>query len=277
MKLPEYEILEDSAEQIITAWPDFRPELVVMLGSGWGPIAEIFTAQDSISYKEIAALGASGVAGHAGKLTRADFAGHDIIVFQGRRHWYELLDIGPIVFPVFLAKKLGVKKAFLTNAAGGVRSDLAPGSIMLISDHINLMGFNPLTGPAHPIWGERFPDMSEVYSRKLITTFQETAIENDLQIPEGVYCAFSGPSYETPAEIHMAKIIGADAVGMSTVPSAILAQAAGMEVIGLSCITNLAAGISPTPLSHREVIEVSAVAIREIQATAHDFFQKTLQ
>ena len=276
MQHPDYTCLESSAETIMTRWSDFSPSLTLMLGSGWGPIVDLFNIEDSVPYSEIPALGATGVEGHAGNLSRVSFAGKQALLFQGRRHYYELPKPEAIVFPMFLARKLGVKTALLTNAAGGIREDLTPGSIMVLDDHINLMGFNPLAGPAHPLWGDRFPDMTETYSGKLRKDFLNAGEQNSITIKSGVYCAFFGPSYETPAEVRMARSIGADAVGMSTTPSAILAKAAGMEILGISCITNFAAGLSTTPLSHQEVMEIGKDAIKTIESTFKLFLDTNL-
>jgi purine-nucleoside phosphorylase len=274
MRLPDYEKLEASTALIQDRWQDFRPEWTCMFGSGWGQLAELFTFTDSIPYAQIPALGEAGVPGHAGQLTRATLADREFLLFEGRRHWYETADFTPVMFPMFLAAKLGVKNALLTNAAGGIRSDLTPGTIMVMKDHINLMGFNPLMGSKHPIWGEAFPDMTSVYDSELQSTLIHCADSRRTNIVPGVYCAFSGPSYETPAEIRMARAIGADAVGMSTVPSAILARAAGIKVLGISCISNKAAGLSDGPLHHQEVIDVSRMAINGIRPVLGTFFAR---
>lgn len=276
MQLPDYRILHQSSEEILARWPDFSPVLACVLGSGWGALGDLFRSVESIPYADIPALGAAGVVGHAGKLTRACFNDRHILLFEGRRHWYESASITPIMFPMFLAARLQVPSVLLTNAAGGIHPKLQPGALMLVQDHINLMGFNPLMGARNPIWGDGFPDMSLVYDPQLRSLFRSSARARDIELHSGVYCAFSGPSYETPAEIRMAQTIGADAVGMSTVPSAILARAAGMSVLAISCISNRAAGLSDGPLHHEEVLEIGREAIKRARSVFHEFVTRYL-
>ena len=233
---------------------DVHPFCALILGSGWGQITGSLSLKRSLSYAEIPGLGATGVDGHSGVLHLTDLDGATVLVFQGRRHWYEGCGWDPVALPVFLCVELGVSVLVLTNAAGGIRSDLAPGDLMVIDDHINLMGVNPLTGEHAPIWGPRFPDQTQVYDLRLREGLDSVAQRIGLKLRHGVYAATAGPSYETPAEIAAFRTLGADAVGMSTVPEAMLAHAAGLRVAGLSCITNRAAGLASAPLFHGEVI-----------------------
>ena len=253
----DYPLLEKATQVIQAAFPSARPAFAMILGSGWSDVAGAFHVRGELGYETIPGLGRTGVVGHAGKLLWGDLAGLETLIFQGRRHYYEGEGWTPVALPVFAMKHLGVRRLLLTNAAGGIRRDLVPGTLMILSDHINGMGVNPLVGPHHPHWGPRFPDMSHVYSSRLSTLLRKAGEELKLPISEGVYYAASGPSYETPAEIKAYRTLGADAVGMSTVPEAILARAAGIELAGLSCITNAAAGISTENLSHEEVTETT--------------------
>ena len=248
-----HEFFEKALAQVKKQWPDARPRYGLICGSGWSDVAGAFETLGSLDYAAIPGLGATGVAGHAGKLVRARVLGKELLIFQGRRHFYEGEGWTPVALPIYLLKKLGVAALVLTNAAGGVRKDLKPGDLMLIEDHINLFGSHPLIGPHNPVWGPRFPDQTTVYDRKLRELAELAAKKEKMTLARGVYLASSGPTYETPAEIRAWRTLGADAVGMSTVPEAMLANAAGIRVLGISCITNYAAGISPTGLTHEEV------------------------
>lgn len=238
-----------------------RPACGLILGSGWSqalPAGEILA---EISYGQIPGLGASTVTGHTGALRLLRWHGLSVVAFCGRRHWYEGEGWTPVVLPVDLMRRLGVRDVLLTNAAGGVNVDLRPGDFLLLQDHINMIGLNPLQGPLQPGWGARFPDQSQIYSRDLRRLLQGAAHDAGIALVEGIYAFTSGPTYETPAEIRAYAAMGADAVGMSTVPEAMVANAAGLRVAALSCITNMAAGISGPHLSHDEVIaETSRVA-----------------
>ena len=204
----------------------------------------------------------------------AEAAGITTLIFQGRRHYYEGEGWTPVAVPVYVLKQLGVEWVLLTNAAGGVRDDLRPGSLMILSDHINNMGTNPLLGPHHACWGPRFPDLSNAYALPMRAALKRAAMSCGLGVGEGVYFASSGPFYETPAEIKAYRTLGADAVGMSTVPEALLANAAGLRVAGLSCITNSAAGISANPLSHEEVTETSKQTMPKMIAMISSFWKE---
>lgn len=230
------------------------PTCGLILGSGWSQALTIDTPLLRLSYSDIPGLGASTVVGHAGEFLLFDRHGIRVAAFLGRRHWYEGEGWGPVVLPVELLRRMGVKNLLVTNASGGIRSTLAPGALMVIRDHINTVGINPLIGPVVDGWGTRFPDQSQVYSPRLIDLMRKAAHDTGATLADGVYAFTSGPGYETPAEIRAYASMGADAVGMSTVPEVTVANAAGMNVAGLSCITNMAAGISGPHLSHEEVI-----------------------
>lgn len=238
---------------------DFKPEIGIILGSGLGELADEY-CDITIPYAEIPGFEASTVSGHKSRLVFANINGKKVVMMQGRFHFYEGHSIQKVVFPVKVMKKLGVKTLIVTNAAGGVNPDFKPADLMIITDHINHMGVNPLIGPNDSGMGERFPDMSEVYTKKYIKLAENLGEKLGIKLQKGVYIALTGPSYETPAEVRMARIIGADAVGMSTVPEAITASWAGMDVIGLSCICNSAAGVSTVGLSHADVIKAAGEA-----------------
>ena len=238
---------------------DFKPEIGIILGSGLGELADEY-CDIAIPYAEIPSFEASTVSGHKSRLVFAVINGKKVVMMQGRFHFYEGHSIQKVVFPVKVMKKLGVKTLIVTNAAGGVNPDFKPADLMIITDHINHMGVNPLIGPNDSGMGERFPDMSEVYTKKYVKLAEDIGEKLGIKLQKGVYIALTGPSYETPAEVRMARIIGADAVGMSTVPEAITASWAGMNVIGLSCICNSAAGVSTVGLSHADVIKAAGEA-----------------
>ena len=233
------------------------PDVAVVLGSGLGDFANRLAGATSIPYNDLPNWPASNVIGHEGKLVIGTLAGRRVAALSGRVHFYEGHDLRTVSFAARVIARLGVKVLILTNAAGGINVALKPGTLMVIDDHINLLGSNPLVGPNEEAFGARFPDMSEVYSKRLRGVADAVAREQGLPIGHGVYVALHGPSYETPAEIRFLRIVGADAVGMSTVPEAIVARHMGLEVLGISCITNMAAGVLPTPLDHREVMETA--------------------
>lgn len=233
---------------------NFKPELGIILGSGLGDFANDFAAK-KVPYSQIPGFENSTVVGHKGQLVFCEAEGKNAVIMQGRFHFYEGYHISRIVYPVKVMKKLGVNTLIITNAAGSVNKKYNSGELMIIKDHINLMGVNPLIGENDSTLGDRFPDMSEVYKKDLIKLAENKAQELEITINKGVYAAMSGPSYETPAEINMLRKMGADAVGMSTVPEALVANYCGMDVLGISCITNSAAGVHPSRLSHVEVVE----------------------
>lgn len=230
----------------------------LILGSGLGDLANEIENPISIAYEEIPNFPVSTVAGHAGQLVYGTMSGVKVIALQGRFHYYEGYDLQTTTYPVRIFKELGIDTMIVTNAAGGVNEAFTPGDLMVITDHINLTGENPLIGANIEEHGPRFVDMTETYSKRGQALLHKIAAENDFSLQSGVYTWFTGPTYETPAEIRMARTIGSDAVGMSTVPEAIIAKHCGMEVIGISCITNLAAGMQAS-LNHEEVVEVSTL------------------
>lgn len=267
-------ILEQALAFVRGRWPKAQPEMGLILGSGWSEVVDSFNVAASIPYEDIPGLGRTGVVGHTGRLVLAEASGIETLIFQGRRHFYEGVGWTPIALPVFLLKSLGAKGVLVTNAAGGVRVDLVPGKLMIIEDHINLLGANPLVGPHDAFWGPRFPDQSEVYDLKLRRLLSLAGKDAGEELARGVYLADSGPTYESPAEIRAFRTLGADAVGMSTVPEALLAKAAGLRVAGLSCITNCAAGISAHPLSHEEVTEATKQAMSRMKQVVLNFWKE---
>ncbi|MFP4974789.1 purine-nucleoside phosphorylase [Paenibacillus sp. CN-4] len=239
-----------------------RPEIGLILGSGLGVLADLITEEVRIAYHDIPHFPVSTVEGHEGELLLGVIEGRRVVMMKGRFHMYEGYGPETTAFPVRVMKELGVTSLLVTNAAGGVNTDFSAGDLMLITDHLNLTGRNPLIGPNDPELGVRFPDMSSAYSRRLLDAARETAASQDYTFREGVYAGLLGPNYETPAEIVMLRRLGADAVGMSTVSETIVARHAGIEVLGISCITNMGAGILDQPLSHDEVME-TAELVRE--------------
>lgn len=229
--------------------------VALVLGSGLGAFADELEEATAIPFREIPGFAQSTVEGHAGRLVIGKAAGVTMAAMQGRFHYYEGYSSDEVTFPVRVLKLLGVRTLILTNAAGAINVEFTPGALMIISDHVNLMGVNPLAGPNDERFGPRFPDLSDAYSRRLQDIATEEASAIGLQIRRGIYAGLLGPSYETPAEIRMVRTIGADAVGMSTVPEVIVARHMGMEVLGISCITNLAAGVAEQPIDHHAVVE----------------------
>uniref|UniRef100_A0A1S2M486 Purine nucleoside phosphorylase n=2 Tax=Anaerobacillus isosaccharinicus TaxID=1532552 RepID=A0A1S2M486_9BACI len=234
-----------------------QPEIGLILGSGLGVLAEEIENPVKIPYDEIPGFPVSTVEGHAGQLVIGTLQGKQVITMQGRFHYYEGYSLERVTFPVRVMKELGVKSVIVTNAAGGINEDFTPGDLMIITDHINNFGDNPLIGPNDPAVGVRFPDMSTAYSKTLVKLAKDVARELEIEIKEGIYVGNTGPSYETPAEIKMLRTLGGDAVGMSTVPEVIVARHSNLEVLGISCISNMAAGILDQPLTHDEVIETT--------------------
>ena len=252
--------MKETIDYIKENTEDFNPEIGIILGSGLGEFADEY-CKYALSYNDIPNFIQSTVKGHKGRLVFAEIENKKTVMMQGRNHFYEGHSMAEITYPVKVMKKLGVKTLILTNAAGGINPEFKPADLMFITDHINFMGTNPLIGPNDESMGERFPDMSEIYKKDLIKLADECAQRLDIIPQHGVYFASTGPSYETAAEIRMARILGADAAGMSTVPEAIVANYCGMKVLGISCISNLAAGVAGAKqLSHAEVIETTNLA-----------------
>ena len=234
------------------------PELALVLGSGLGAFASRLELATSVRYEDVPHWPASRVVGHDGRLVVGEAAGRVIAVLSGRAHFYEGYDLRTVTFATRVLGLLGVRVLILTNAAGGINTAFKPGDLMVIDDHLNLLGTNPLIGDNDERFGARFPDMTNVYSPRLRRMADEVGSTLGLRVPHGVYASCHGPSYETPAEVRYLRMIGADAVGMSTVPEAIVARHMGIEVLGISCITNMAAGVLPRPLNHEEVLETAA-------------------
>ena len=252
----QYTLIQRAAD-FVRAGVKTVPEVAVVLGSGLGEFASSLERPVSIRYEDIPHWPAPSVVGHEGRLVIGESAGRSIAALAGRAHFYEGHDLRTVTFGTRVLGVLGVKVLLLTNAAGGVNTSFTPGDLMVIDDHINLIGTSPLTGPNDERFGVRFPDMSSVYSPRLRRIADETGAALGLRLPHGVYAGCHGPSYETPAEVRYLRIIGADAVGMSTVPEAIVARHMGIEVLGISCITNMAAGVLQQPLNHEEVLETA--------------------
>jgi purine-nucleoside phosphorylase len=251
-----YDDVAEAAEAIRARVPEV-PALAVVLGSGLGDFASSLCDAVTIPYDQLPHWPVSRVIGHEGKLVIGRTGGKTIAALAGRCHLYEGHDVETVAFPTRVLGLLGVKTVILTNAAGGVNTGFLQGALMVIDDHINLMGHNPLVGANDERFGPRFPDMTEVYSARLRALADRAGKAINLLLPHGIYVALLGPSYETPAEIRYLRTIGADAVGMSTVPEAIVARHMGIDVLGISCITNMAAGVLPRPLDHNEVMETA--------------------
>ena len=233
------------------------PQVAVVLGSGLGDFADTLDDAVTVPYREIPSWPGVSVTGHAGTLVAGRVGSRRVVALAGRAHFYEGHPMANVVFPTRVVAALGVTTLLLTNAAGGINTSFSQGALMVIDDHINLVGTNPLVGPNDERFGPRFPDMTEVYSKRLRAVADRAAERNGLPLAHGIYAGLHGPSYETPAEIRFLRAIGADAVGMSTVAEAIAARHMGMEVLGISCITNMAAGVLPQPLNHAEVMETA--------------------
>ncbi len=263
----------EHAARTIRARITVEPKLALVLGSGLGQLADEFQEAVAIPYQEIPGFVSSTAEGHAGRLVAGKIENVPVLAMQGRVHYYEGYSLEEVTFPVRTFKLLGIRTLLLTNAAGGIDVELSQGALMVISDHLNLMGVNPLRGPNENAFGPRFPDMTEVYSRELQEIVVEEARAMGVEVRRGIYAALPGPSYETPAEIHMLRNFGADAIGMSTVPEAIVARQMGLEVLGISCITNMAAGISDQPINHEEVMETG----RQVKETFSGLLRRVIK
>jgi purine-nucleoside phosphorylase len=251
-----YDLVEEAAAAIRRRC-GMLPETAIVLGSGLGDFADTLLDAIVTPYSDLPHWPLSKVVGHAGRLVIGRAGGKCIAALSGRAHFYEGHDLATVVFGTRVMGRLGVKRMILTNAAGGINTGFAEGALMIIDDHINMLGSNPLVGANDDRFGPRFPDMTEVYSSRLRHIADDVARARRIPVSHGVYVAVHGPSYETPAEIRALRSIGADAVGMSTVPEAIAARHMGLEVLGISCITNLAAGVLPQPLVHEDVMETA--------------------
>lgn len=263
----------DKAYDVAKRWlGKEKPAATLVLGSGWAETVKALNVEKTLPFSSIPGLGTTSVHGHTGLLHLASNAKRKILVFQGRRHWYEGDGWTPVMIPIYITIKNGSRVIFLTNAAGSLRPQFKPGSIMLIDDHINLMGSNPLLGPHIPGFGNRFPSQFEVYDKQLIKTFLSIAIKEKISVRKGIYAAMSGPVYETPAEARFLKAIGADAVGMSTVPEAMAAYAAGLRVVALSCISNSADPAHGKHSGHKDVLATVTAAQKKLARLISRFF-----
>jgi purine-nucleoside phosphorylase len=262
-----------AADTFRNRFPGLEAFSAIICGSGWSGIAEELETVISVPFSEIPGLGKAGVAGHQGTIDWCRAGDRSVLIFKGRRHFYEGEGWTPVAIPVFLCRACGIEELLLTNSAGAVHADFKVGDLMIITDHINAMGDNPLVGPHQEAWGPRFPDLSHTYGEAGQERIRRAAGRAEVELHCGVYCATRGPVYETPAEVQAWKRMGADAVGMSTVPEAILAHAAGLRVSGVSCLTNFAAGISPRPLSHEEVTETTAAAMPRMRALLREWIR----
>lgn len=234
-----------------------KPTVGIILGSGLGPFADVLDKAVHIPYNEIPHFAKSEAIGHANELVIGEIGDNKVVAMKGRFHFYEGVSLDQVTFPIRVMRALGVEKLIITNSCGAVNTDFNPGDLMLITDHINLTGSNPLIGKNNSDLGVRFLDVSEVYNKELRNIVLDVASEQQVSIRQGVYAWWTGPAYETPAEIRMIRTLGADAVGMSTVPEALVAHHSGIQTIGISCLTNMACGILDQPLSHDEVIETA--------------------
>lgn len=259
-----YQKIQD-AVKLIRLRTSLSPEIGVILGSGLGAVADQVEKPVVIPYDQIPHFHGTSVEGHAGRMVIGHFQGIPVVFMQGRFHLYEGYPMEDVAFPIRTLCALGIQTVVLTNAAGGVNAKFKPGDLMLIEDHLNLMGDNPLKGPNLAELGPRFPDLSEAYSQKCLKQMKEAAHEIGITIHQGVYAGLLGPTYETPAEIRMYRTLGADAVGMSTVPESIVANHLGVRVVGISYISNLAAGMTGQKLSHQEVMANSKVGAEKLQ------------
>jgi len=250
--------IKEAAEFILSK-SKYKPEIGLILGSGLGSLADSIENPEFYPYEELPNFPVSTVEGHEGRLVIGTLNGKTVVAMQGRFHYYEGYHFNEVTFPVRVMKLIGVETLIVTNACGAVNENFKPGDLMIITDQINFSGDNPLIGRNLSDFGVRFPDLSNAYTKDLVVLAKDVASKLDIDIKTGVYMMFSGPTYETPAEVRMSRILGADAVGMSTVPEVIVAAHAGMKVLGISCLTNMAAGILDQPLNHEEVMETSAM------------------
>lgn len=259
----------NAAAEYILSRTSLRPTIGLVLGSGLGDFADTLEDAVRISYRDIPHFPVTTAPGHSGTLVIGKKSGRVVAALQGRLHYYEGHSMQTLTLPIRVFAAIGIKNLILTNAAGGSNPGYAPGTLMLIRDHINFSGANPLIGPNLDAFGPRFPDVTDLYNTGLRAAVKDIAAKAGIHLEEGVYMMFTGPNYETPAEVRMAQILGADAVGMSTAPEALVAGHCGMKVLGISCITNQAAGISGQKLDHAEVVEIAA--------RVHDTFQRLLE
>lgn len=270
------QLLQNLKESVdfIRSKTKIKPRVGVTLGSGLAGFAKEVQADAIIPYKDIPHFSPPSVEGHPGQMILGQVGGVPVVLLQGRIHYYEGHSMEQVVYPTRVLAQLGIQKLILTNAAGGLSEFMKPGDFMLVSDHINLTGNNPLIGPNMAELGLRFPDMTEAYDREMLRQGEEVMKKNNLRYSVGVYCGVSGPTYETAAEVRFLQVIGGQAVGMSTVPETIAAKHMGLSVCGLSCISNLATGMSKTPITHDEVKETTKKVEEQFSLFLREFIQK---
>lgn len=268
-----YEMIMESAEYIKSQTVQ-QPEIGIILGSGLGSLVDIMKEKDVIAYSDIPNFPQTHVEGHAGNLVIGKIGDRTVAAMQGRFHYYEGYSMKEVTYPIYVMKQLGVKYLIVTNACGGINPSFVPGDLMLITDYINFLGTNSLFGQNDDRLGTRFPDMSEAYSKELLAKAEKIGSELGINYKQGVYAIFSGPCYETAAEIRAYKTLGADAIGMSTVPETIAANYLGMKVLGIACITNMATGISKTKHSHEAVVKTANEASEKLCSWIEHLIEK---
>lgn len=264
----------EGASALKKALGDFAPEVLVILGSGLGDLGDKLVSPIVVPYGDIPHMRYSTAPGHAGRFLAGELGGKRALLMQGRLHFYEGWSAEDAVFPIRIAKLIGIEKMIVTNAAGGINTEYRPGELMIISDFIKLNAVNPLIGPNIDEFGPRFPDMSKVFDREYMAAFRDICLSHGENVREGVYFYCTGPQYETPAEIRAMRILGADAVGMSTVPECIAARHCGMRILGVTLVTNMAAGILDRPLSGEEVIEAGRAASGRLSSYVEEFLER---
>lgn len=273
--MPNYNEMLEGAAVLKEKLNGFEPRMLIILGSGLGRLGELVDSPVCIPYSEIPHMRISTAPGHAGRFIAGTLGGKRVLLMQGRLHIYEGWDAADVVYPVRLARLIGIGSMLITNAAGAVNTDFKPGELMLINDVIKLNGINPLAGPNIDELGPRFPDMSHIFDREYMEIFRSVCSDAGETIREGVYFYCTGPQYETPAEIRAMRLLGADAVGMSTVPECIAARHCGMRILGLTLLSNMAAGILDKPLSGEEVIEAGNAASARLNGYVEEFLKRT--
>lgn len=264
----------EEAKAFIFSKHSEKIQAAIILGSGLGGIVKDIENQKVIKYSDIPGFPESTVKGHAGEIIIGELCGKTVLAMNGRFHYYEGYDMQTVTFPVRVIKALGIENIIITNAAGGMNPNFEPGDLMIITDHINMMGANPLIGANYEELGPRFPDMSSAYNKQLIELALSSAKALNIKVQQGVYCPVSGPTYETAAELKMLRLIGGDAVGMSTVPEVIVANHMSMKVLGISCITDMAIGDSLEPLDHSRVVETANKAMAKFICLVKEIIEK---
>ncbi|GAB4012826.1 MAG: purine-nucleoside phosphorylase [Bdellovibrio sp.] len=266
------EMIEKAKNKILSINKD-RPRVGIILGSGLGPVVDAIENPIKLEYTDIPGFKNTTVEGHSGSLIRGKIKNTEVVVMQGRVHFYEGHSLEDVVFPARVLASLGLDALVITNASGGINSAYHPGEIVMIKDHINLTGRNPLVGPNNPNWGPRFPDMTYAYNPEYRELMKKVAAENKIKLQEGVYVGVSGPTYETPAEINMFRIVGADMVGMSTVPEVIAAHHMGAKILALSCVSNMAAGMTAEKLDHSDIKDVALLGLKTMTTLLTGFIE----